>query len=213
MFKIIKYSNREEWANAITHGIAVIMSYFGLILLWIKSISRGDFVQLTTAIVFGVAAILLFTASTVYHILRKGKWKHIFQIVDHIAIYILIAGTYTPITLVLMKDFDGIYIFYLVWVVSIAGIIYKLFFFEKYKLVSVVFYIGLGWTVLIKLDVLLFSMPPEITYWLLLGGIFYTMGVLFFLWEKLKFSHAIWHMFVIAGCSCHYYLVYNYVIP
>lgn len=210
--KIIKFSNKEEWANAITHGIATILSWLGLLLLWFKSVPKGDTVQLITATVFGITAVILFTASTIYHILRKGKWKKLFLKLDHIAIYIFIAGTYTPICLVLLKDFDGEFIFYLVWFISILGIIYKLFFINRFKLFSLIVYLSLGWTILIKWDILMFNLPFDVIYWLVLGGFFYTVGVIFFVWEKLKFSHAIWHLFVIAGSCCHYYLIYNFVI-
>ena len=212
MMKIIKFSNREEWANTITHGIATILSWLGLLLLWYKASTTHDSIQFNTSMVFGATAIFLFTSSTTYHILRKGKWKRLFLILDHIAIYIFIAGTYTPICLVLMKDFEGENIFYMVWLISFIGIIYKIFFINKFKLLSLILYLSLGWAILIKWDILMINLPFDVIYWLILGGMFYTVGVIFFVWHKLKFSHAIWHLFVIAGSACHYYLIYNYVI-
>ncbi len=212
MLKIIRVSNGEEWANTITHGLGVLISYIAFFLLILKSIKTGDFTKLTSSSVFAGSAIILFSASTTYHIIRAGKWKEFFQKIDHMAIYLLIAGTYTPITLVLLKEFNGIYIFYIVWTISLLGIIYKVFFFNSSQLLSLIFYIGLGWSILIKIDVLIWELPFDIMFWLLLGGLFYSFGVIFFVWKKLRFHHAIWHLFVMAGCFCHFYLVYFHVI-
>ncbi len=212
MLKIIRVTNGEEWANTLTHGLGVLISYIGFFLLILKSIKTGDFTKLTSSSVFAGSAIILFSASTTYHIIRRGKWKEIFQKIDHMAIYLLIAGTYTPITLVLLKDFGGISIFYVVWAVSVLGILYKVFFFSTSQLLSLAFYIGLGWTILLKIDVLIWQLPLPVMFWLILGGVFYSIGVIFFVWKKLKFHHAIWHIFVMAGCFCHFYLVYHYVI-
>ncbi len=212
MLKIIRVTNGEEWANTLTHGLGVLISYIGFFLLILKSIKTGDFTKLTSSSVFAGSAIILFSASTTYHIIRRGKWKEIFQKIDHMAIYLLIAGTYTPITLVLLKDFGGISIFYIVWIFSALGILYKVFFFSTNQLLSLVFYIGLGWSILLKIDVLIWQLPLPVMFWLILGGVFYTIGVIFFVWKKLKFHHAIWHLFVMAGCFCHFYLVYHYVI-
>ena len=212
MLKIIRSSNGEEWANTITHGLGVLISYIGFFLLILKALKTGDFIKLTTSSVFAGSAIILFSASTTYHIIRNGKWKEVFQKIDHMAIYLLIAGTYTPITLVLLKDFNGLYIFYIVWAISFMGIIYKVFFFNTNQFLSLLFYVGLGWSILFKIDVLIWKLPFDILFWLILGGLFYSVGVIFFVWKRFRFHHAIWHIFVMAGCFCHFYLVYYHVI-
>lgn len=212
MFRIIKRSNREEWANTITHAIGIILSYLGLMALIFKAFRAGSLLHFSAASVYGFSMVFLFTASTIYHVTGKCKWKTWFQKIDHIAIYFLIAGTYTPICVLLLKDRGGVPLFYIVWIVSVIGVIYKLLFINKFKMLSIIFYLLLGWSVLLKIDVFINDLPIEVLAWLLTGGFFYTLGVVFFIKEKMRYSHAIWHLFVLAGCWSHYYLIYRYVL-
>ena len=212
MFKLIDNTNKEEWANAFTHGLGVVFSYLGLVALMLKTLKIDDYISFAAVSVYGFSMIFLFTASTVYHLAANYSWKLRLQKIDHIAIYLLIAGTYTPLTIILFKDHGGIYIFGFVWLISILGSVLKLVGHKENKLLSTLIYLFLGWSILIRADILIWHLPVEVLIWLLLGGFFYTIGVIFFVYEKLRYSHAIWHLFVLAGCFSHYYLIYNYVV-
>ena len=212
MIQIIRKSNLEEWANSVTHGLGLLFSFIGFWFLIWKSYLSQDLWQLFSAFVFGFTLLFLYSASTTYHIVRKGKWKRWLQIMDHIGIFLLIAGTYTPFTLLLFNDFGGWTMFWFIWSVAIIGIFYKIFLINKYPRFSTFLYLLMGWTIMVKIDIILWSMPSGATILLLTGGFFYTAGVVFYIWEKLKFSHAIWHLFVLAGSLCHYFAVYFYVI-
>ncbi|MEK6286585.1 MAG: hemolysin III family protein [Acidobacteriota bacterium] len=203
----------EELANGITHGIGLALSVVGLVVLVVLSILRGDAWHIAGCTTFGVTLVLLYTASTLYHSFHTPRWKRILKILDHTAIYLLIAGTYTPFTLVNLRGFWGWTLFALVWSLSVFGILWKLFHVERFEIVSTLVYVAMGWLVLIAIKPVMAAVPLSGMIWLFAGGLFYTVGVLFFAWKRVPYNHAIWHVFVMAGSICHYFAVMFYVLP
>jgi len=203
----------EELANGITHGIGLALSVVGLVVLVVLSILRGNAWHIAGCITFGVTLVLLYTASTLYHSFRAARWKRILKVLDHAAIYLLIAGTYTPFTLVNLRGFWGWTLFGVVWSLSVFGILWKLFHVERFQIVSTLVYIAMGWSVLIAVKPVIVAIPLSGILWLLAGGLFYTVGVVFFALKRVPYNHAIWHVFVMAGSICHYFAVMFYVLP
>jgi hemolysin III len=203
----------EELANSITHGIGLALSVVGLAVLVVLSILRGNAWHIAGCTTFGVTLVLLYAASTMYHTFHTPRWKRVLKVLDHAAIYLLIAGTYTPFTLVNLRGFWGWTLFTLVWSLCVFGILWKLFHVERYQIVSTLLYIAMGWIVLIAIKPLLAAVPLWGIVWLLSGGLFYTVGVLFFALKRVPYNHAIWHVFVMAGSICHYLAVVFYVLP
>lgn len=203
----------EELANGITHGIGLVLSVAGLVALVALSIIRGNAWHIAGCTTFGVTLVLLYTASTLYHSLRRPRLKRILKVLDHTAIYLLIAGTYTPFTLVNLRGFWGWVLFALVWSFCVFGIVWKMFHAERFVIVSTLLYIAMGWLVLIAVKPLLAAVPLSGIAWLLAGGLFYMVGVLFFAVKRIPYNHAIWHVFVMAGSICHYFAVVLYVLP
>lgn len=203
----------EELANSITHGIGLALSVAGTIVLVVLAILRGSALHIVGCTTFGVTLVLLYAASTMYHTFRTQRLRRILRILDHAAIYLLIAGTYTPFTLVNLRGFWGWTLFSLVWGLSVFGILWKLFHVERFQIVSTVIYIAMGWLVVIAIKPLFEAVPLWGIAWLVAGGLFYTVGVFFFAFKKLPYNHAIWHVFVMAGSICHYLAVMLYVLP
>jgi hemolysin III len=203
----------EELANGITHGIGLALSVVGLAVLGVLSILRGNAWHIAGCVTFGVTLVLLYTASTLYHTLRAPSLKRVLRILDHSAIYLLIAGTYTPFTLVNLRGFWGWTLFALVWTFSVFGITWKFFHVDRFQLVSTLTYIAMGWLALIAIKPLLDSVPPAGIIWLFAGGLLYTSGASFLALKRVRYNHAIWHVFVMAGSICHYLAVLFYVLP
>jgi len=198
---------REELANALTHGIGAVAALVaGAVLIALAAI-HGDGWQLAGAIVFGTALLLLYTASTLYHAVSNSRVKRRLQVVDHCAIYLLIAGTYTPFTLIGLRGPWGWSLFAAIWCLALAGVIFKLFYTGRFDRISTLIYIGMGWLVIIAIRPLLRVMDVWTLGWLFAGGLFYTLGTIFYLRESLRYSHAIWHLFVLGGSVCHYIAV------
>ena len=212
MLQLIRKTNLEEWANSATHAFGMICSLIGFWLLMWKAFQNSDVWQVLCAGIFGFTLMFLYTASTSYHLVRRSKWKKLLQVLDHIGIFLLIAGTYTPFAIILFKGFGGWEMLIFIWAVALVGIIYKIFLINRYPKFSTFLYLLMGWTIMIKIDILLWEIPSGATILLLVGGFFYTIGVVFYVWEKLKFSHAIWHLFVLAGSISHYLAVYFYIL-
>jgi len=206
------YSRSEEIANAITHGVGALLSVIAFVVMLFKAYSLGKIPHILSSYVFGISLILLYTASTIFHAVKKGPTKLLFNVIDHSAIYVLIAGTYTPFLLVLFKGWDGWAMLATVWSLALIGIIYKLFFFKRFRTFSTIFYLAMGWLILIRFNVFIHFVPPEALNWLLFGGILYSVGVVFYLLDKVKFSHTVWHFFVLGGSACHFFAVYQYVL-
>jgi len=203
----------EELANGITHGIGLALSVVGLIALVILSVMRGNAWHIAGCTTFGVTLVLLYSASTLYHTYHNPRLKRILKVLDHTAIYLLIAGTYTPFTLVNLRGFWGWTLFSLVWGLSVFGILWKFFHVEKFQIISTLVYIAMGWLVLIAIKPVMSAVPLSGLVWLVAGGLFYTVGVLFFAMKKIPYNHAIWHVFVMAGSICHYFAVTFSVLP
>lgn len=202
-------NNKEELWNAITHGFGAILSIPALVLLIIKGATQGTAIHIVSYSIFGASMLLLFTMSTLLHSLPQSV-KKLFSIFDHSAIYILIAGTYTPLVLISLKDALGWTLFGIVWGLAILGILFKVFFIHRYEFVSLIFYIVMGWLIIIAVRPLIESITMSGFLLLLLGGILYTVGAIFYAWRSLPYNHAIWHMFVIAGCASMYMSIYLY---
>ncbi len=203
----------EELANGITHGIGLALSVVGLVALVALSIVRGNAWHIVGCTTFGVTLVLLYAASTMYHTFHAPRLKRILKVFDHTAIFLLIAGTYTPFTLVNLRGFWGWVLFALVWSLGIFGIVWKMFHAERFPIVSTLLYIAMGWIVLIAIKPLLAAVPLSGIAWLGAGGLFYTVGVLFYAMKRVPYNHAIWHVFVMGGSICHYFAVVFYVLP
>ena len=208
-----RYSIKEEIANSITHGIGILLAIGALVILATVAGIYGNPRHVISVSVYGFTLILLYTASTLYHSIQSPRTKNMLQILDHSAIYMLIAGTYTPFTLVNLRGPWGWSLFSVVWCLALIGIAIQLGRMERWRIVSLVLYVGMGWTVLVAIKPLISSVATGGLILLLLGGLAYTFGILFYRWESLKFNHAIWHIFVLTGSILHFFAVLFYVIP
>lgn len=208
-----RYSPGEELANAITHGLGIILSIVGLAVLTGFAAAYGETRHVVGVSVFGAALVLLYTASTLYHSIPSPKAKEILRALDHSFIFILIAGTYTPFCLVTLQGVWGWGLFAFVWTLAIIGIICRLWLGRKSGTVSIIVYLLMGWCIVPAFNTLVESIEP-IGLWLMVaGGIAYTGGVVFYLWRKLPYHHAIWHLFVLAGSVLHFLAVLFAVVP
>jgi hemolysin III len=206
------YSNwKEEIANAITHGIGFLLSIPALVMLIIFAVERGTAWHIVSFTIFGVSMILLYLFSTMLHSFKPSKAKNIFAILDHSAIYVLIAGTYTPLMLVSLRNTLGWTLFGIIWGLAIIGIVFKCYFVQRYQIVSTLFYVIMGWLVIIAIKPLYLSLSGAGFGLLLTGGILYSIGAIFYVWNKLPYNHAIWHLFVLAGSGFMYFCVLFYV--
>lgn len=202
----------ERLFNTITHGIGSILSIVALVLMVVYASYNSDAWSIVGVSIFGSTLILLYMSSTLYHAFSNGRVKQIFKTLDQSFIYLLIAGTYTPVLLITLRNTLGWTVFVLVWVMAIGGITHRIFFFDKLKKLSLVSYIVMGWLSLIVFKSLLNAAPAELVVWLLIGGAFYTGGLIFYSWEKLPFNHAIWHLFVLGGSFSHFMGIYLYLV-
>jgi len=203
----------ERLFNTITHGIGSVLSIVALVLMVVYASYNSDAWSIVGVSIFGSTLILLYMSSTLYHAFSNGRVKQIFKTLDQSFIYLLIAGTYTPVLLITLRNTLGWTVFGLVWAMAIGGITHRIFFFDKLKKLSLVSYILMGWLSLIVFKSLLNAAPAELVVWLLIGGAFYTGGIIFYSWEKLPFNHAIWHLFVLGGSFSHFIGIYIYLIP
>ena len=205
-------SPREEFANALSHGLGAIAALVGGGVLVLMSARHGNGWQLAGAIVFGLALVLLYLASTLYHTSTDRVVRGRYKVFDHCAIFVLIAGTYTPFTLVGLREDGGWWLFAAIWTLAVAGVVFKLFFTGRFKGVSTLIYIAMGWMVLTAIGPFLRNVPRETSLWLLAGGVAYTVGTVFYMSRRIPFSHAIWHGFVLAGSACHFVAVAQHVL-
>ena len=201
----------ERLFNTITHGIGFVLSIVALVLMVVYASYNSDAWSIVGVSIFGSTLILLYMSSTLYHAFSNGRVKQIFKTLDQSFIYLLIAGTYTPVLLITLRKTLGWTVFGLVWAMAIGGITHRIFFFDKLKKLSLVSYILMGWLSLIVFKSLLNAAPAELVVWLLIGGAFYTGGIIFYSWEKLPFNHAIWHLFVLGGSFSHFMGIYLYL--
>ena len=208
-----EHSIREEIANALTHGLGATAALAGGSVMITLAALYGDAWQLGSAIVFGISLLLLYLASTLYHAIQHPVVKGRLKVFDHCAIYLLIAGTYTPFTLIGLRGPWGWGLFAAIWGLAAAGIVFKLFYTGRFKLLSTAIYIAMGWLVIVAIKPLLNALDAWTLSWLLAGGVCYTLGTVFYHRPSLKYSHAIWHLFVVGGSVCHYIAVLSQVVP
>lgn len=204
-----KNFSEERW-NAITHAIGFLLSIPALVFLILAGIERGTAIAVVSFTIFGVSMLLLFLMSTLLHSMPI-KVKEFFSILDHSAIYVLIAGTYTPFLLVTLKGALGWTLFGIIWGLTILGIMFKIFFIHRFEKASLALYIVMGWLIIIAIKPLYEQLPPAGFWLLVIGGVLYTFGSVFYAWRRLPYNHAIWHLFVIAGSAAMYFSVLLYV--
>lgn len=203
----------EEVMNAVTHGIGTLLAIVGLVMLTVFAYLYGEIWHIVSFSIYGISLVLLYLASTLYHSFTNERLKYRFKILDHSAIYLLIAGTYTPFTLVPLHGELGWTVFSIVWGLAIVGIILKVFFVGRFKVISTMCYILMGWLILLAIKPLIATVETSGVMWLIIGGLFYTFGTVFYLWNRLPYNHAIWHLFVLAGSISHFIAVFFYVLP
>lgn len=201
----------HELANALTHGVGAIAALAGGSVLITLAAVWGDGWQLAGAIVFGACLLLLYLASTLYHAIRHPKAKARLKVFDHCAIYLLIAGTYTPFTLIGLRGPWGWGLFAAIWTLAIAGIVFKLFFTGRFQRTSTALYVAMGWLAIVAIGPLVRALDATTLGWLLAGGIAYKLGTVFYL-RPTRFAHAVWHVFCVAGSVCHYVAVMRQVV-
>ena len=203
----------EEIANAITHGIGLLLSIAGFVVLLVLAALRGTAWHIVACSIYGATLICLYAASTLYHAVISPRVKRALRIFDHSAIYLLISGTYTPFLLVSLRGPWGWSLFGVIWGLALAGVLFKFWFVERFAILSTAVYIAMGWLVVIAAKPVITHLPLTAIIWLLAGGLAYTGGVIFFAAKRIPYSHAIWHLFVLAGSICHYFAVLSTVIP
>jgi hemolysin III len=211
--KLTYYESKEERLNVITHGIGFVLSIVALVLLVVQASRYGTAKHITSFAIFGASLIVLYAASTFYHYVTNPDLRIKLNILDHSAIYVLIAGTYTPFTLVVLKGWVGWTIFGVSWGLALVGIIFKVFYFGKYDRISTLAYVLMGWVIIFAIKPLIDEFPVKGLLWLLAGGLAYTFGALLYSFRKLRFNHALFHVFVLIGSFCHFMAVFFYVLP
>ncbi len=208
--KKVFQTRTEEFFNSLTHGIGAGLAIAALVVLVVLS---SDVWRVVSFSVYGACLVALYLASTFYHAFSSPELKRVFRILDHSAIFLLIAGSYTPITLVAMKGAWGWTLFGLIWGFALVGLVLELFFIDRVRWLALVTYVGMGWLVVIAIKPLLHALPAGALWWLAAGGVFYTGGIVFYLWKRLPFNHAIWHLFVLGGSACHFFCFLFYILP
>lgn len=208
-----RYSLAEEIAHSITHGIGIPLSIAGLAILVGYASVRGTAWHVVSCSIYGTTLILLYITSTLYHSITHPRVKAIFQHLDHAAIYLLIAGTYTPFMLVNLRGPWGWSIFGVVWGLALIGLVLEFIQFRHYKKISLAVYLGMGWLIVIAIQPMMHSVKTGGLVLLLAGGLSYTVGAIFYVWRRLAFNHAIWHLFVLAGSILHFFSILFYVVP
>ena len=212
-YALPRQSLGEEIANSITHGIGAALATAALTILLVFASLKGDAWRVVSFAIYGTSLILMYTSSTLYHAFTHKKAKRYFRIMDHSSIFLLIAGTYTPITLLALRNTDwGWTIFGLIWGMAILGILFKFMFYGKLEKLSVVFYVLMGWLAVIAIKPMLANLPTGLLIWIAIGGLSYTLGIIFYSWTKLPYSHSIWHLFVLGGSISHFFGILFYLV-
>lgn len=208
-----KNRKHEELWNVVTHGTGALLSVAALVLLVVYSAAKDSAVNLAASVVFGASLVVLYTASTVYHAMRGFRWRRIFRIVDHLSIYILIAGTYTPVALLGLKGQWGWGIFAAIWALALIGFVFKFSTLRRSEKLSLSLYAVMGWLIIIAIKPLLENVAPQALWYILAGGLCYTFGIYFYAKEKIPYNHTIWHLFVLGGSTLHFFGIFLYIIP
>lgn len=201
----------EEQLNAWTHGIGAVLGIAALVLLTVYVDNSRPW-ALFSVIIYGLSIIILFLASTFYHAVKGEKRKHYFRIVDHVSIYLLIAGTYTPVLLIALTDSLGWTLFYTVWGIAAFGVILKLFFTGKFEVFSTLLYLLMGWLIIFDFSNTSEALGPIGVLWFFAGGLFYTVGIVFYAIQRIPYNHVIWHFFVLGGAICHFFMIFLHVV-
>lgn len=204
---------REEVANSISHGVAAGLSIAALSVLVALASVKGDPWRIVAFSIYGASLVLLYTASTLYHSIPWPSVKRHLRRLDHASIYLLIAGTYTPFTLVCMRNRWGWTMFGVVWGIAAFGVVFKTFFTGRFDVLSTLLYLAMGWIALIAVKPILESVPSGAIFWMALGGLSYTLGVVFYAWQRIPYHHTIWHGFVIGGSLFHFFAMVFFVLP
>lgn len=208
------YSVKEEIANSVTHAVGTVLGAIGLVFLLLKAVAlEADALTIVSMSIYGSSIIILFLASTLYHAVPLQKAKRALKTFDHCAIFLLIAGSYTPFLLVSLRTPLAIGLMIAIWLIALIGIIFKVLFVYRFKRLSLVAYLTMGWLSLIVIYQLALTLNIGGIILLAAGGALYSIGVLFYIAKKIPFNHAIWHCFVLAGCLCHFFAIYFYVQP
>lgn len=211
--KLTYYDSKEELLNIITHGIGFLLSIVALVLLIVYASRYGTVWHITSFAIFGASLIVLYAASTLYHYAKNPDLRIKLNILDHAAIYVLIAGTYTPFTLVVLKGWVGWTIFGISWGLALIGIIFKVFYFGRFDRISTIAYVLMGWVVIFAIKPLMNELPTKGLLWLFGGGLAYSFGAFLYSRRNLRFNHAWFHVFVLVGSFCHFMAVFFYVLP
>ncbi|MBJ2174326.1 hemolysin III family protein [Aureibaculum sp. A20] len=206
------YNSTEERLNVLTHAIGLVLSIIALVVLIIHANNHGTARHIVSFSIFGASLILLYSASTFYHYSQQPELRKKLNILDHAAIYVLIAGTYTPFTLITLKGTLGWTIFGITWGIALVGVFLKLFYTGRFEKISTAAYIGMGWIIIFAVKPLLENLPINGLYWLLAGGVFYTVGAILYSIPKIKYNHTIFHVFVLLGSFSHFMAIYFYVL-
>jgi len=201
----------EEKLNAISHGLGIVLGVFGLFFLLAKNTQKTTYATLSI-LIYSFCFIVLFSASTLYHSVTNFKLKQKFRIIDHISIYLLIAGTYTPVALINLEAGNGWLIFYIVWTFALIGTILKIFFTGKFEVISLLLYLAMGWLIVLDFQNLLDNTSTLGIQLLFLGGAFYTLGIIFYAWKRIPYNHFIWHLFVLGGAISHWLFIFYDVV-
>ena len=208
-----RQSLREEIANSTIHGVGLALGVVALAILVVLACVQGTSRHVVSCSIYGSTLVILYLSSTLYHALQNPKAKKVFKTIDHCSIYLLIAGTYTPFTLVTLRGGWGWTLFGIIWGLAVFGILFKIFHTGKYKFVSTIVYLAMGWLVIIAVKPLFISLSLTGFIWLLAGGLSYSFGVIFYAFDRISFFHAIWHLFVLGGSMCHFFAVVYHVLP
>ncbi|MFZ7127285.1 MAG: PAQR family membrane homeostasis protein TrhA [Desulfobacterales bacterium] len=207
------YTAAEEIANSITHGIGVLLAIAGTAVLISSALRDGGPWHVAGVVVFGVGMVLLYASSMLYHSIHRPRIKAVLRILDHSAIYILIAGTYTPFTLVNLRGSGGWVLFGAVWGLAVVGILLEVAGSRRLRGISLILYLAMGWSAVAAFKPMMASVAPGGLVLVLAGGLAYTLGIVFYAWHSLRHHHAVWHVFVLAGSACHFFAVLHYVVP
>jgi len=202
----------EEVAHSVTHGVGLLASVAGLVVLVLLAAGTGDPWRIVACSIYAATLVLLYATSTLYHALSATRARRVLQVLDHSAIFLLIAGTYTPFALVNLRGPWGWTLLGIVWGLAVAGVTTKAVFGTRWPIISTALYVAMGWTAVIAVKPMLAHVAPGGVAWLVAGGFAYTGGVAFYAWERMRYSHAVWHVFVLAGSVCHFIAVARYVI-
>jgi hemolysin III len=211
-YHLVTYSTEEERLNRLTHGLGLLASCAGLVLLVIAAAKTGDPYRVVSCSIFGTVLTVFYLVSTLYHSVHSPKVRSLFRTLDHASIFVVIAATYTPFVLVTLRSNGGWSLFGIVWGLAVAGVVFKSFATHKFGFLAPVLYVAMGWLIVVKINTLLTLMPEMGVFWLFAGGVTYTLGLVFYAIDRIPCNHAIWHLFVLGGSFCHFMAIYHYVI-